>query len=75
MNTVTISKKEYETLLMSKYKYEYLKQILNNDLFTPPPTKNVDTIVKAFAETGTYNKEFLESLQKGLKRSSHFKGK
>ena len=75
MQKVTISKEEYNILLASKLKYEYLEQIIKNDLFSSPPTKNADTVVKAFANTGKYNKLFLKDLQKGLKRSSYFKKK
>jgi hypothetical protein len=75
MQKVTISKEEYNALLASKLKYEYLEQIIKNDLFASPPTKNTDTVITAFAKTGKYNKSFLQGLEKGLKRSSFFKKK
>jgi hypothetical protein len=75
MQKVTISKEEYNTLLASKLKYEYLEQIIKNDLFASPPTKNADTVMAAFTQTGKYNKAFLQGLGKGLKRSSYFKKK
>ena len=73
MNMVTISKKEYEELLGSKLRFQYVKQSLNEDFFSPPPTRNVKEVIAAFKATGKYNKLFLQSLEKGLKRSSHFK--
>ena len=75
MQKVTISKEEYNTLLASKLKYEYLQQIIKDDLFSSPPTKDPDVVIAAFLETGKYSKAFLKGLEKGLKRSSHFKKK
>ncbi|MBI5676159.1 MAG: hypothetical protein HZC48_10105 [Nitrospirae bacterium] len=73
MQTVTISKKEYEELIEKKLRYEYLHQIIEEDIFSPPPTKETKKIIDAFQKTGLYNQEFLVSLEKGLKRSSYFK--
>ena len=75
MQTVTIPRKEYDTLLVSRMKFDYLRQILTDDLFSPPPTKNIDTIAASFEETGKYSEAFIKSLKKGLKRSSYFKSK
>lgn len=73
MQTVTISKKEYEELIEKKLRYEYLHQIIESDIFSPPPTKDIKEIIGAFKKTGIYNQEFIDSLKKGLKRSVHFK--
>lgn len=73
MQTVTISKKEYEDLIEKKLRYDYLHHIIEEDIFSPPPTKDIKTIVKAFQNTGLYNEKFISSLEKGLKRSSYFK--
>lgn len=73
MQTVTISKKEYEELIEKKLRYEYLHQIIESDIFSPPPTKNIKEIIGAFKKTGIYNHEFIDSLKKGLKRSVYFK--
>ena len=75
MQTITIPKKEYNVLLVSKLKFDYLQQILKDDLFSPPPTQNIDAIITAFGETGKYNKAFINSLKRALKRSSYFKNK
>lgn len=75
MQTITISREEYNTLLESKLKFDYLQQILKDDLFSSPPTKNTDAIIAAFNQTGKYNKAFINSLKKGLKRSSYFNNK
>lgn len=73
MATVTISKKEYRDLLDKKLRYEYLRGLLKEDIFSPPPIKNIKVVIKSFRETGRYNQKFLKSLERGLKRSSHFK--
>ncbi len=73
MQTVTISKKEYEELIEKKLRYEYLHQIIESDIFSPPPTKDIKEIIGAFKKTGIYNQEFIDSLKKGLKRSVYFK--
>lgn len=73
MQTVTISKKEYEELIEKKLRYEYLHQIIEEDIFSPPPTKDAKEIIEAFQKTGLYNQKFIVSLEKGLKRSSYFK--
>jgi hypothetical protein len=75
MQKVTISKEEYDTLLSLKLKYEYLQQIIKEDLFSSPPTKDADAVIAMFSKTGRYNKAFLKGLEKGLKRSSYFKKK
>lgn len=72
MSNVTISKKEYDDLLDKKLRYEYMRQLLVGDYFSSPPTKKVSEAMKAFRESKRYNKEFLASLEKGLKRSAYF---
>ena len=72
MVTVTISKKEYQKLMDKAFRYEYLRQILEEDIFAPPPSKNIKKIMEEFKKSGLYNQRFLESLKKGLKRSSYF---
>ncbi len=73
MAKVAISKKEYQDLLDKKLRYDYLKELLKEDIFSPPPIKNIKVTIKAFKETGRYNEKFLKSLERGLKRSSHFR--
>ncbi|MBI5186120.1 MAG: hypothetical protein HZA01_10405 [Nitrospinae bacterium] len=73
MDTITLSKKEYQELFEKKLRYEYLRQIIEEDIFAPPPTKRVEEIIKAFKQKKLYKQEFLESLEKGLGRSSYFK--
>lgn len=73
MTTITISKKEYQKLLDKAMRYEYLRQLMGGNIFSPPPTRNIGEIVGAFKGVGKYNQQFLRSLEKGLKRSSYFK--
>jgi len=73
MSNVTIPKREYQKLLNNSFRFEYLRQILEEDIFSSPPTRNRKTIIGEFKKTKKYNEKFIESLEKGLKRSSYFK--
>lgn len=73
MSTVTIPKKEYRELIDKKQRYEYLRQIMEGDIFSPPATKNRSEVMRAFRATKKYNQKFLKSLEMGLRRSSYFK--
>ena len=75
METVTILKKEYKKLLETQVRYGLLKQAMTEDLFLPPPIKDVETVISAFRTTGKYSKNFIASLEKGLERSSYFNAK
>jgi len=69
MPKITILKRDYQNLLEKAMRYEYLRQILQEDVFSSPPTRNSKEIIKEFNFTKRYNHDFLKSLEKGLKRS------
>jgi hypothetical protein len=73
MATITVPKKEYQQLLDKALRYEYLRQLMERDIFSPPQSQNSKEVVEAFKNTGLYNQAFLKSSKKGLMRSSHFK--
>ncbi|KKT39804.1 MAG: hypothetical protein UW28_C0029G0016 [Parcubacteria group bacterium GW2011_GWA2_44_13] len=73
MVTVTIPKKEYKELVEKKMRYEQLRQIIEGDLFASPSTRSTKEILAGFKATKKYSAKFLESLSKGLRRSSYFK--
>ncbi|MFA5831320.1 MAG: hypothetical protein WC878_05820 [Candidatus Paceibacterota bacterium] len=73
MNTITIPRKEYQELVETRMRYDFLRSAMDSDIFSPPPTKSAGTVIKGFKATGKYNAKFLESLKKGLSRSSYFK--
>lgn len=73
MPTVTIPKKEYQELVEKKFRFEYLYEIMKEDIFIPPFIRNIKEILRAMSLTKRYNKKFLQSLEKGLKRSDYFK--
>lgn len=75
MVTVTIPKKEYQRLSEKALRYEYLRQILEEDIFACPPTKNAKDVVKEFKKSRLYNQKFIKSLRHGLKRSSYFQSR
>ena len=73
MNKVTIPAKEYQNLMEARLKYQYLKKVLEEDIFSAPPIKNIKKVINAFKYTKEYNSNFIKSLERGLKRSSLFK--
>lgn len=73
MATITVSKKEYQKVLDKALRYEYLRQLMEGDIFSPPPTKNIGEIIGAFKGVKRYNQQFVKTLEKGLSRSSYFK--
>ena len=72
METVTLTKKEYDRLLKKALSYDYLRGLMAEDVFASPPVKNVKKVIKEFAATGKYNQKFLKSFEEGLKRSNYF---
>lgn len=73
MTTITIPKREYQKLIDTRLRYEYLREIFEKGFFATPPTHDKKAIVRAFRDTKKYSKQFLESLEKGLGRSSYFR--
>ena len=73
MTTITIPKNEYLKLIERAFRYEYIHEVMKEDLFSSPPTCDAKEIIENFKETGQYNQKFLKSLERGLKRSSCFK--
>lgn len=77
MDTVTIPKTEYQRLVERAFRYEYLANIVRKkeNIFAPPPTKNIKEVIESFQATGMYSPAFLKSLERGLNRSSYFRVK
>lgn len=73
MPTITIPKIEYQQLLGKAFRYDYLKQVMTEDIFASPPIRDAKKALKEFQATNLYSPKFLNSLNKGLKRSSYFK--
>lgn len=73
MSTITITKRKYQDLIATKFRYEYLREIFSADILSQPPVKNIKEVIKEFKQTKLYNANFLKSLEKGLKRSNYFK--
>lgn len=72
---MTIPKKEYQRLSERAFRYEYLRQILEEDIFASPPNKNAKEVIGEFKKSGLYNQKFIKSLEGGLSRSSYFRSK
>ena len=73
MTTIAVPKKEYKELLEKKLRYEYLRFVIEEELFSPPPTKNRKEVIAALKATKHYSHKFLESVSRGLRRSSYFR--
>jgi len=72
MSNITIPKKEYQQLVEIKFRYENLRNFFVQDIFASPSIKKASDIIKEFKKTKLYNQAFINSLEKGLKRSSYF---
>ena len=72
MPTVTIPKKEYQELVEKRLRYEHLRAMVEEEIFSPPPTRSRKEILKALKDVKKYPQEFLKSVARGLKRSPHF---
>lgn len=72
MSTVVLKKAEYEELKTRASAYDRLVFAMREDIFSPPPTRSRAKILSEFKKTGRYNKAFIASLSRGLKRSVHF---
>lgn len=73
MSTVTISKTQYEALQRRAVAYDRVVAAAREDIFSPPPTRDVKEVMRDFRATKRYSALFLKSLEKGLLRSSYFK--
>lgn len=73
MPTITITKETYKALTDKALKYDYLRQIMEKDLFSLPSSRDSKKIIKEFKAVGKYNQTFIKSLEKGLRRSNYFR--
>lgn len=73
-STITLPKTEYQRLRRTANLFEVIRKLFEAevDFFVEPPTKDPKKIIKEFGKTGLYSKEFLKSLERGLKDSSYF---
>ncbi len=72
MVTVTLLKVEYLNLKKRAEAFDKIISEINPGLLFVPAEKSRKKIISDFSKTKLYNKEFLKSLNKGLKRSSFF---
>ena len=73
MTTVTISRTQYEVLKRRAVAYERVIAAASEDIFSTPPTRAVKKVMQEFKDTKRYSTAFLNSLEKGLSRSTYFK--
>lgn len=72
MSTIVLKKAEYEALKTRAEAYDRFIFAMKEDIFSPPPTRSRTKIISELKKTGLYNKNFLASFSRGLKRSTHF---
>jgi len=72
MGSVTISKTEYTALKVRASAYERMLVAAESAFSLNPPVRSKKKIMTAFKATKKYSKEFLNSLNQGLSRSSYF---
>jgi len=69
MSTVTIPRKEYQSMKRQSAAYKAVAE----GRFQYIVRDSVETVMKDFEKTGLYNKKFLADLEKGLRRSSVYR--
>jgi len=72
MVTVTLPKIEYLNLKKRAEAFDKMIAGINPSFFFIPLEKSRKKIISEFSRTKLYNREFLKSLEKGLKRSTFF---
>lgn len=72
MTTITLPKIEYINLKKRAEAFDKMVANINPSFFFVPVEKSQKKIISEFSATKLYSKEFLKSLEKGLKRSSYF---
>ncbi|MEK7673686.1 MAG: hypothetical protein AAB371_00615 [Patescibacteria group bacterium] len=73
MSTITIPQKEHKQLAEKAFKFEYLREIINSDVFAPPSIKNMNEIIEILKNTKKYSKKFIANIENGMRRSAYFK--
>ncbi|MBE2219865.1 MAG: hypothetical protein IAE90_16770 [Ignavibacteria bacterium] len=71
MDTVTISKKEYKKLVSQAKAYEKLAKGFFENVIKDP----IDDVVLDFKKTRKYSSDFIEDLERGLRKSTYIKSK
>jgi hypothetical protein len=72
MITITLAKSEYINLKKRADAFDKIIANINPAVFVLPPETSRKKIMSEFSKTKLYNKDFLKSLNTGLKRSSYF---
>ena len=72
MPTVTLAKTEYQELKKKAENYDRILETVQADFLASPLIRDRGKIIEAFRKTKLYNRQFLGSLQRDLKRSDYF---
>ena len=73
MSTITLPRIEYHALKRKATMFERIIELAEKDnLFSPPPIRSRRQIIAAFRKTKKYKPAFLQSLNRGFRRSDYF---
>jgi hypothetical protein len=72
MSIVTLQKTEYLSLKNRAEAFDTIVATINPEFLWVPREKSTKKVISEMSKTKLYNKKFLTSLEKGLKRSSFF---
>ena len=72
MSTITLPRTEYINLKSRAEAFDKMVAEIQPSLLFAPTEKSRKKVITEFSKTKLYNKKFLESLNRGLKRSSFF---
>jgi prevent-host-death family protein len=69
--SIVVTRNEPKIVIMSIKRYEKLKALEDIE-FIPHKKTSVEKIKESFKNSGLYSDEFLDDLEDGLKKSSHY---
>ena len=71
-SNVTLTKVEFNDLKSRAEAYDQILSLVQKEIAVTPPERSVKKIITEFKKVDQYSKDFLKSLEHGLKRSSYF---
>ncbi|HAS84516.1 MAG TPA: hypothetical protein DCS23_00360 [Candidatus Yonathbacteria bacterium] len=71
-NTISLSKTEYVDLTSRAKAYDMIVSLVQKEVSFVPPVRSTKKIISELKKTERYSQDFLKSVEKGFKRSTHF---
>ena len=72
MSKIILEKAEYQALKEKAERYDRITSTVEADFFAAPPVRSRKAVLAVLKKTNRYPKKFLDSLNRGLRRSSYF---